>query len=468
MNAKTNFIGRERELARIGKEFAQPEQRNILIYGRRRIGKSELIKQALSRTSQTTPQITSIYYECRQTSEADNVQSLSGLASDLFGFPPLALGSIREFLDFLFTQAREQNIVLVLDEYPYLRDAVKGLDSIIQVAIDEHRNDSQLKIVLCGSYVSVMKALIEASNPLYGRIDLALGLNPMDYYDSARFYPDFSAEDKVRLYSVFGGVPYYNQLIDQDSSVHDNIIELITTPGARLENEVPLYLSSEIAKITNANEVFTALSQGHSRWKDVLAQSHVSSSSAMADVLLKLEEMGLVEKRVPINEPQNKRKSAYRIADPLTLFYYRYVFRFLSQRQALDPKTFFDRFVAGEFEEQYVPRMFEEVCRQYLVRQNKLGAIEPPFDAIGRFWYNDPVQHTSGEFDVVTHDPNGYVFYEAKFRGTPVTQRMIDDEIGQVTQTGLSCYSHGFFSRSGFEAQANETLRLITLDEMYA
>ena len=464
MNAKTKFIGRERELARIDNEFAQPEQRNILIYGRRRIGKSELIKQALSRA----PQITSIYYECRQTSEADNVQSLTELASNLLGFPPLALGSVREFLDFLFTQAREQNIILVLDEYPYLRDAVKGLDSIIQAAIDEHRSDSQLKIVLCGSYVSVMKALIDASNPLYGRIDLALSLNPMDYYDSARFYPDFSVEDKVRLYSVFGGVPYYNQLINQNSSVYDNIIELVTTPGARLENEAPLYISSEIAKITNANEVFGALSQGYSRWKDVLAQSHVSSSSAMADVLLKLEEMGLVEKRAPINDPQNKRKSAYRIADPLTLFYYRYIFRFLSQRQVLDSNAFFNRFVAGEFEEQYVPRMFEEICRQYLVRQNKLGAIEPPFDVIGRFWYNDPVQHTSGEFDVVTHDPNGYVFYEAKFRSTPLTQHMIDDEIKQVEKTGLACYAYGFFSRSGFEAQANETLRLITLDEMYA
>ena len=468
MNARTNFIGREHELARMDKGLAQPGQRNILIYGRRRIGKSELIKQALGRASQSTPQTTSIYYECRQTSEADNVQSLTALTSDLLGFPPLAISSVRELLDFLFTQARRQNIILVLDEYPYLRDAVKGLDSIIQAAIDEHRSDSQLKIVLCGSYVSVMKALIEASNPLYGRIDLTLALGPMDYYDSARFYPDFSAEDKVRLYSVFGGVPYYNQLIDQDSSVHENIIELVTTPGARLENEVPLYLSGEIAKITNANEVFKALSQGYSRWKDVLAQSHVSSSSAMADVLLKLEEMDLVEKRVPINDARNKRKSAYRIADPLTLFYYRYVFRYLSQRQVLDPKTFFNRFVAGEFEEQYVPHMFEEICRQYLVRQNKLGAIEPPFDAIGRFWYNDPVRHTSGEFDVVTHDPNGYVFYEAKFRGAPVTQRMIDDEIKQVEKTGLDCYSHGFFSRSGFEVQASEALRLITLDEMYA
>lgn len=166
-----------------------------------------------------------------------------------------------------------------------MRDAVKGLDSILQTSIDAHREDSRLNIVLCGSYVEIMKSLIEHESPLYGRIDLALELKPMDYFDAAKFYPAFSPEDKVRLYSVFGGIPFYNRLIDQSQSVRDNIIELVTEPGARLESEVPSYLNAEISKMTNANEVFGALAQGYSRWGDVLAQSHVSSGPAMADVL---------------------------------------------------------------------------------------------------------------------------------------------------------------------------------------
>ena len=289
----------------------------------------------------------------------------------------------------------------------------------------------------------------------------------MDYRDAAKFYPAFSPEDKVRLYSVFGGIPYYNRLVNQSRSVRENIIELVTEPGSRLENEVPSYLGAEISKLTNANEVFGALTQGYSRWRDVMAQSHVSSGPAMADVLDKLVSLELVQKRAPINDPTNRRKAGYFVIDPLSLFYYRYVFRNASARQLLDPEVFFDRHVSQDFEENYVPHMFEEVFRQYLVRQNRAGKIEPPFDAIGKYWYDNPASKTSGEFDVVTQDPEGYAFYEAKFRKTPVTQGMVDEEIAQVEATGLKCRRYGFFSRSGFSAAGREDALLIDLPQMY-
>lgn len=457
------FIGRERELRLMRRELEGQGQRNVLVYGRRRVGKSELIKRALAISDVPT----SIYYECRETSEQDNVEGLSSLVSEAYHLPPLAFSGVHELLEFLFERARESPAVLVLDEYPYLRSAVKGLDSVLQTAIDAHRESSQLKIVICGSYVEVMRSLVGAANPLYGRIDLTIELGPMDYYDSALFYPGFSAEDKVRLYSVFGGIPYYNRLIDQRSTVRENVIELVTAPGARLENEVPLYIGSEISKIANANEVFGALARGFSHWRDLLAQSHVSSGPAMADVLAKLGQMGLVERRAPINDPLNRRKSEYRISDPLTLFYYRFVFRYLSQRQLLDSEVFYERFVAEVFEEQHVPHMFEEVCRQYLVRENRAGRIDPPFDAIGKYWYDDPVRHASGEFDVVTHDPQGYAFYEVKFRRTPVTRRMVRDEIAQVQAVGLTCHTYGFFSRAGFEETDEKNVRLIALERLY-
>ena len=457
------FIGRERELAKIKKELNASDQRNVLVYGRRRVGKSELIKQAIN----DIPGGTTIYYECRQTSEEDNLASLSALAAEALGFPPLAFSSTRELVEFLFSQAKDGHVTLVLDEYPYLRDAVKGLDSIMQTSIDAHRESSSLSIVLCGSYVEIMKSLIEHESPLYGRIDLALELKPMDYFDAAKFYPGFSPEDKVRLYSVFGGIPYYNRLIDQASSVRNNIVELMTEPGARLENEIPSYLGAEISKMTNANEVFGALAQGYSRWGDVLAQSHVSSGPAMSDVLDKLISLELVQKRAPINDPANKRKSGYFVIDPLSLFYYRYVFRNASARRLLDPEVFYDRYVSKDFEENYVPHMFEEVCRQYLVRQNRAGSIEPAFDAIGKYWYDDPANKASGEFDVVTQDPKGYVFYESKFRKAPVTQKMVDEEISQVEATGLKCHRYGFFSRSGFTAAKSENTVFIDLPQMF-
>ena len=457
------FIGRTREQEKLREQFSSPAQSMTLIYGRRRVGKSELILHTLRQTGNTR----TIYYECRQTTAENNMKNLSEVIAEAFGMPPLAFPDIEAALRFVFERAIDEKIVFAIDEYPYLRDVVKGMDSILQVLIDEHRDRSRLSLVLCGSFVEVMKSLLERDNPLYGRIDLKINLQPMDYYESAQFYPDYSCEDKVRFFSVFGGIPHYNRLIDKDASVRENLIRLVLEPDARLEDEIPSYLLSEISKIGNAHEAFSALADGHTRYKDILSQSHVSSGATLVNVLNRLIEMQLVQRRAPINNPDNKKRASYVICDGLSKFYYRYVFRYLSQRSVLDPEVFYDRYVSSDFETQFVPHAFEEVCRQYLVRQNRAGSIEPPFDLIGAYSYDDPATRTNGEFDIVTKDPLGYTFYEAKFRSTPVTQRMIEEEIEQVQRTGLSCHRYGFFSRSGFDARPDGRIVLIELEELY-
>ncbi len=251
------FYGRETERKKLCTMFRSDGQMISLIYGRRRIGKSELIKQVLKETD-----IKSIYYECKQTTEQNNVESLAELIGEIFDFPKPAFENMEALLRFLFKKSEKEPMIFVLDEYPYLRENSKGLDSVLQSVIDHYKDTSNMKLIVCGSYVDTMKALLEKQNPLYGRIDLTINLKPMDYYESAMFYSGFSEEDKVRLYSVFGGIPYYNRLIDAKKSVRENIIELIASSGARLENEVSMYLNSEISKITNANEVFEALAKG--------------------------------------------------------------------------------------------------------------------------------------------------------------------------------------------------------------
>ena len=313
-----------------------------------------------------------------------------------------------------------------------------------------------------------MKSLLAEENPLYGRIDLTVDLKPMDYLESSLFYPDFSPEDKVRLFSVFGGIPYYNRLIDSSMTVRENVTELIASPGARLENEVIMFLRSEISKITNANEVFETLSQGYTRFNDILSQSHVSSSPTLADVLDRLIRMEIVEKQVPINDENNRRKAGYVITDQLSCFYYRYIFRYASQLSVMNEDAFWERYIEEDFETHYVPKAFETVCRQYLIRQNHLGLLDETFDKIGKYWYDDPVNKKNGEFDVVTLDPKGYIFYEAKFRKDAITDGMIREEINQVEQTQMHPYRYGFFSRSGFQLKSvDEKLILIPLQEMY-
>ena len=400
-----NFLGRVQERKVMHKLFGCADVQVLLIYGRRRVGKSELIKQVLREST-----VKSIYYECKQTTEMNNVVSLSNLISEFYDYPKLSFDNFEAVLDFLFQKSTGEPFVLVLDEYPYLRTAIQGLDSILQSTVDKYRDKSSLKLILCGSFIDVMKSLLLSENPLYGRVDRTIDLKPMDYYESSLFYPSYSNEDKVRLYSVFGGIPYYNRLIDSGLSVRENIIALIASSDARLENEVSMYLRSEISKISNANEVFEALSRGYSRYSDILAQSHVTSAPAMVDVLEKLMRIGLVRKETPINDENNKKKTGYYISDNLSLFYYRYCFRYASQLSIMDPDVFYDKYIRDDFDNWYVPHCFEAICRQYLIRQNKRGALPEVFEKIGKYYYNDPKTKRNGEFDVVTFDHKGYTF----------------------------------------------------------
>lgn len=457
------FIGREEQLKKLDRVINTDELTFSLIYGRRRVGKSELVKQAVKRNN-----VKSFYYECKQVSEAGNAAGLGEIVSEIMELPKLGFSDIEAVLKYIFELSVKEKIILVLDEYPYLRENIKGMDSILQSLVDKYKDTSKLTLIILGSYVEVMRSLLEHSNPLYGRVDLTIDLKQMDYYESAYFYPNFSVEDKVRIYSVFGGIPYYNRLIDDSKSVKDNIIELIASSGARLENEVSMYLNAEISKITNANEVFEALSRGYTRYSDILSQSHVSSGPTLVDVLDKLMRMEVVVKTAPINDGNNKKKAGYYISDNLSLFYYRYIFKYSSQMKIMDSEVFYKKYIETDFEEHYVPHIFETICSQYLIRMNRLGNIEPVFEKIGKYYYDNPVEHTNGEFDVVTEDENGYIFYEVKFKKTPVTDEIIEKEINQVEATGLNCYKYVFISRSGFSCQQREKIKLIELNELYA
>ena len=430
------FIGREEQLKRLDRVINTDELTFSLIYGRRRVGKSELVKQAVKRNN-----VKSFYYECKQVSEAGNAAGLGEIVSEIMGLPKLGFSDIEAVLKYIFELSVKEKIILVLDEYPYLRENIKGMDSILQSLVDKYKDTSKITLIILGSYVEVMRSLLEHSNPLYGRVDLTIDLKQMDYYESAYFYPNFSVEDKVMIYSVFGGIPYYNRLIDDSKSVKDNIIELIASSGARLENEVSMYLNAEISKITNANEVFEALSRGYTRYSDILSQSHVSSGPTLVDVLDKLMRMEVVVKTAPINDGNNKKKAGYYISDNLSLFYYRYIFKYSSQMKIMDSEVFYKKYIEKDFEEHYVPHIFETICSQYLIRMNRLGNIEPVFEKIGKYYYDNPVEHTNGEFDVVTEDENGYVFYEVKFKKTPVTDEIIEKEINQVKQQDLTVIS---------------------------
>lgn len=457
------FHGRTLELKKLSHFFIDSTENLALVYGRRRVGKSELIKHAIRSTT-----IKAIYFECKQSSEANNVDSLSVLIDEILHCGRMAFKDFESLLSFLFSSCRTDTTILVLDEYPYLRDLVPGLDSILQALVDQFRDTSKLKIILCGSFIDTMKSLLEYKNPLFGRCGSILHIEPMDYLDSALFYPTFSNEDKVRLYSVFGGIPYYNRLIDSKKSVQENIIDLVASPDARLVHEVPMFLKAELSKINNANAVFETLAMGVTKYKDLLDRSHVSTGPLLIDILNRLIQMGLVKKETPINDESNKKKTFYRIDDNMSRFFYRYVFRHLSQLSMLDSNVFYKRYIDDDFESQFVPECFEEIARQYLIRCNRQGRIDPPFFKIGKFHYDLPKEQRNGEFDVVTEDDRGYICYEAKFKQSALTNALINKEIEQVQQSPINAYRYGFISRAGYQKiEPREELILITLEDLY-
>lgn len=372
------FIGRKEEIKKLTKVIDSNTLTTTLIYGRRRVGKSELVKNVLSNKT-----CIKLYYECKEVSEKSNVNGLSSILAEALNLPKLQFDDFEDILKYIFELSKTNKVILVLDEYPYLKNTIKGIDSILQSLIDEYKDKACLSFILLGSYIDVMTSLLSQSNPLYGRVDLTINLKPMDYYDSSLFYKNYSPEDKVKIYSVFGGIPYYNKLIDDKKSVKENIIELIASDGARLENEVQINLNSEISKIVNTNEVFDALAKGYTKYSDILSQSHVSSGPTLVDVLDKLIKMGIVEKISPINDLTNKKKLYY-ISDNLSLFYYRYIFKYSSQIKIMDAETFYNKYIEKDFLEQYVPHSFEKVCKEYLIRMNKKGAFDPVLDNIGK------------------------------------------------------------------------------------
>lgn len=457
------FIGRAEELKRI-QTFLNSDHTNLaVVYGRRRVGKSLLLKEALRSSG-----IRSVYMECRRTSEQNNVSLLAELAGAAMGVPALSADSFEALLETLFSLGRYEPLVLVLDEYPFLRDLVKGADSILQALVDRYKGSSQLKVILCGSYIDLMKGILDYVNPLYGRAGLIIDLRPMDYYESAGFYSEFSDADKVRLYAVFGGMPYYNALIDPNKSVADNIVDLLIAPGATLATEIELFLTAEISKINQANLVFDAMSAGKRKFAEIASATQLPSSTT-ADILGRLCKMSIVEKNSAINQSDRANKSSYLISDNMILFYYRYVYRNLSKAGVMDSRMFFRMFIETDFETAYVPRKFEDIARQFLIRRNRAGLIDPPFYRIGRYAFDDPVTRKNGEFDVVTEDEAGYRFFEVKFIGRPLSESEIRLEVEKARSSPLKAERFGFIARSGFETTTDSPNQLrYTLADIYS
>ncbi|MDY0278416.1 MAG: DUF234 domain-containing protein [Acholeplasma sp.] len=177
--------------------------------------------------------------------------------------------------------------------------------------------------------------------------------------------------------------------------------------------------------------------------------------------------MDLISKNVPINEPSNSRKTYYEINDNFIMFYYKYIFKYSTQRLFLNSRDFYKEFVEEDFNSKYVPKMFERIAFEYLEIENKQGKINPPLYKIGKYWFDDPVNKVNGEFDLVSEDKNGYIVYEVKYQNKKVTEKTVNIEKEQLEKCNVKYYKMGFFSKNGFDNVDNKKYYLRSLEDLY-
>lgn len=290
----------------------------------------------------------------------------------------------------------------------------------------------------------------------------------MNYQDASRFYPSVNLETKVKYYSVFGGVPYYNSYIDETKSFEENMENLIIKLNGPLSDFVELILTKELRKLNNANEVFGAIANGKRKFNDILTSiGNGLTSAGLSYVLRDLLGMDLISKVTPINEVKNSKRTYYEINDNFINFYYRFIFPNLSARSITKPNDFYKEIVEKDFAKQYLPHKFEKLAKEYLVVENKAGRIKPLLLDVGKYWYDNPEEKVNGEFDLVTKDQKGYIVYEVKYTNKKINEAVVTKLKEQLARCKVSYYKMGFISKSGFELKNEQDYKLFSLKKIY-
>lgn len=460
------FFGREQELSEVESAYSSDRFEAVLLYGRRRVGKTELIRRSIAGLSNSLI----ISCECKRASFPVNLRHLSARVSAALGLPAdYVFPSFDALLEAVFSAAVGRRIVFVIDEFSFLLKEEPTVDSSLAIAIDTHRHDAKLKLVLSGSYVDLMEDLVDADSPLYGRFTHIIRLLPFDYFTASLFYPAYGSVDKALMYAAFGGVPYFNSLADPKRPALDNIMDLIVRRDSILEHEISEMLLNETNKVAGLNAIIELVGSGVCRYSDIVARASQDREARPAYALSRLQDMGILRKVTPINAKGNKKRTLYAFGDNLVHFYYRYVFRYLAERNVMTPEDFFHEFVEHDLNEVYLPRKFEELAAEGIARLSRLHRVEPPVHEVGTYSFDDARAKVNRQFDVVTRDREGYTSYECKFTGSPVGRDIIEEEERQVRGLDIDFYRLGFVSKSGFTDDIDPSRYvLLTLDDLYA
>lgn len=469
------FVARQKELAQLEKAYQAPGLQCVIVYGRRRVGKTSLLNEF----ARGKPNVR--FFAARDTNARENLVFLSrALQVDYNPADPLGTSqssapvfeSFDRALARAFEEAHDKHVILVIDEYPYLAKSYPGVSSILQHLIDAHQS-ARLMLVLCGSSMSFMEhQVLGEKSPLYGRRTGQIKVEPFDYVDSAAVLGTDDPRQAIELYSLVGGVPLYLRQLDANQTPEWNIANRMIGEGTYLYEEPQAFLLQEVTSPQPYASVIGAMANGCPRPQEIADATGLAASN-VTGYLRKLAELGVVARDTPTGNAK-KHQVIYRFADNLFGFWHSFVPRYRAAIE-LGATGQVAKSIVENGLTTYVGHVFEEICRQWVARAILAGTVDLLPTKIGRWWGTDPVARKTIDVDVVALGAHGELLAgECKWTSKPVGADVVKTlaertklVLDAPRRTDLMVFSRSGFADSAHRAAAKRgNVRLVSLEEM--
>ena len=469
------FLCRELELSKLDKHYKSSSLECVVIYGRRRIGKTALINEF-------TKNKDTIYFSALNSNAQENIKTLS---KAIYNYKeenninaPLFASFDDAFLE-ITRLSKNKRIVFVIDELPYLANSDSSILSRLQHLLDHEWANSKLFVILCGSSLSFMeKDVLSEKSPLFGRRTMQLHIKPLSYYETAKFNPNLSNEDNALIYGITGGVPHYINKLNVNKSIKDSLINNFFDSSSYLFDEPENLLKQELREPTIYNAIITAIANGNSRLSNIANAIHLDTSTCNKYIST-LINLGILIKYGPIVD-KSRKKIQYRITDNLFRFWYRFVPSNITSINSNTFENIYDQAV-GSYLSDYMGLVFEDMCKQYLLKYAKKLPIN--INDIGEWWGNNPKTKKEAQIDIVAIETktnnsksnNKYIIGSCKYTNEKIGIDELDllkDYASVITKSNDECY-YFIFSKNGFKqrllnyAKTNDMIKLISLDDLY-
>ena len=405
------FVGRKAELETLERLYARGGFELAVIYGRRRIGKTTLVREFCRGKR-------ALFFTALEQADAANLADFGVQVAEFFGLDGVSFESWQAAFSYLARRAREERFVLVFDEFPYAALRNESLPSILQVLIDQQLQQTSLFMILCGSNQGFMESeVLGRKSPLFGRRTAQMKIGPLSYLEAWQMMPDLDPQQAFRFYGCFGGVPYYLGLLHPDEGLRANIEELYFSPSGFLFDEPTSLLRQETREPAVYASVLRAVAAGANRPSEMADKVGIQQT-AVSKYLRALVDMGIVEKIAPFGEsPKSSKRGIYRLQEACYEFWFRFVMPQTSDIEA-GLGSAIVRSLPDKLFDDYLGHRFERLCLEWLVQQAMAGLLPIPVTSVGAWWGTNPAKRAQDDIDVLAADKLGkrLLIGECKYR----------------------------------------------------